>query len=70
MARTKKPFPWLGNTHTGEIHRMASVTPECRVDLIPKEHRVEGETFKGLLSKGCKDACAHCKRKFKSRDNK
>lgn len=72
MARTKKPLPWIGDTATGEIHRRASLKPQCNEGKIKPDHRVEGETFSGLKKQDrrLKDACAHCRRKFKSRDNK
>lgn len=67
---TKKRKPvYVGNNDTKEFHSVKRQTPECHVDLITAENRVEFQRGRDAIARGL-DACAHCTRYWKSKDNK
>jgi len=54
-------FPYLLNTHTGEIHDLKNLKPNCRVSRITREHRMFLRTLdKALMQKRGLDYCRWC----------
>ena len=67
MAKDKSGY--VANTHTKEFHSLKRHKPECNVLAIAAEHQQIFRTMKEAHDAGF-DACAHCVKRYKSRDNK
>ncbi len=64
-----KAAVYVGNKATKEFHSIKRQKPECNVGLIATPNRVEFKRGKDAVAAGL-DACGHCSRYWKSRDNK
>lgn len=55
---------YLANTNTGEIHRLSTVKPECKIDEIKEEHKkylnYESEVDALIASDSKYDGCYYC----------
>lgn len=58
---------YVGNTETKEFHSVRRQKPECNVKLIKRP--VYFGRGRDAIAEGL-DACGHCTRYWKSRDNK
>jgi len=68
MARKVEPV-YVGNKSTKEFHSVKRHKPECNFDAITADNRVEFKRGRDAIGAGF-DACAHCAKHWKSRDNR
>jgi len=60
---------YVANKSTREFHSIRRQKPECNVKEITEENRVEFKRGKDAVAAKF-DACGHCSKYWKSRDNK
>jgi hypothetical protein len=55
--------PYLGNSHTKEIHDMSKTVPACEIEKIKEDHKVPIWSYSEVL-RMCREedynGCAHC----------